>query len=374
MSSNKKIDNRLNKLFDEIKNTEEERTPSDNKPAKSAPVLPVEPPKERAQSRSLSPALLEARRKAITIEPGPGGPGSVVAIPFQAGDNWSMIQLEQDSHHRWNDDEQNLVRQVADQLGLALNNAHLFEETRKSAQQMTAVAEIATRISTILELQTLMESAVHLTQQRFGLYHAHLFMKQADNKTYSVQACGWNETETRAGMVPVHDNKISIDAPVSIVARAARTKIAVIANDVHSDPTWLANASLPDVQSEMAIPIIAAEQVLGVLNVHSNELNHFTDADLAIMTTLAAQIGSAVQNALLFNDTQRYAEETALINTIVSEAASTLDLQKSLNSIVIQVAKALSLADVTVAFVHGGNLQIEAEVPPKRGDFSAIGL
>ncbi len=375
MSSNKKIDNRLNKLFDEIKNTEEERTPSNGKPpAKSAPVLPMEPPKKRAHTRSLSPALLEARRKTITIEPGPGGPGSVVAIPFQAGDNWSMIQLEQDSHHRWNDDEQNLVRQVADQLGLALNNAHLFEETRKSAQQMTAVAEIATRISSILELQTLMETAVHLTQQRFGLYHAHLFMKQADNKTYSVQACGWNETETRAGMVPVHDNKISIDAPVSIVARAARTKIAVIANDVHSDPTWLANASLPDVQSEMAIPIIAAEQVLGVLNVHSNELNHFTDADLAIMTTLAAQIGSAVQNALLFNDTQRYAEETALLNTIVSEAASTLDLQKSLNSIVIQVAKALSLADVTVAFVQGGNLHIEAEVPTKRGDFSAIGM
>lgn len=376
MSSSKKIDNRLNKLFDEIKNTEEEAVaPPPKKPAKRPPVLPSEPPKKPVHARSLSPSVLESRQKTITIEPGPTGPGSMVAVPFQAGENWSIIQLEQDSQQRWNEDEQSLVQQVADQLGLALNNARLFEETRKSAQQMAGVAEIATRISTILELQNLMETAVHLTQQRFGLYHAHLFMKQDDNKTFSVQACGWKEAETHKEITNIDHINIDINAAVSIVASAARTKIAVIANDVHADPTWLPNPLLPDVKSEMAIPIISAEQVLGVLNVHSDELNHFTDADLAIMTTLAAHIGSAIQNALLFKDTQRYAEETALINTIVSEAASTLDLRKSLNAIVTKVANALSLADVTIALMRpGNNLEIEAGISLGKDNFSPIGI
>src|SRR5690349_14367054 len=116
MSSNKKIDNRLNKLFDEIKNTEEEAVAPAKKPVKRAPVLPSEPTKKPIHPRSLSPSLLESRKKTITIEPSPTGPGSMVAIPFQAGENWSVIQLEQNSQQRWNEDEQSLVQQVADQL------------------------------------------------------------------------------------------------------------------------------------------------------------------------------------------------------------------------------------------------------------------
>ncbi len=379
MSSNKKIDNRLNKLFDEIKHTEEEKDApaSVSKPVKHAPVTPSEPPKKPIHARSLSPSLLPPRPKTITLEQGPTGSSeSMVTIPFQAGENWSMIELGQDSQRHWNEDEQSLVQQVADQLGLALNNAHLFEETKKSAQQMAAVAEIATRISTILELQTLIETAVRLTQQRFGLYHAHLFMKQDDNKTFSVKACGWDESQAHGKINDTEHVNIDIDAAISIVARAARTKTAVIVNDVHADPAWLPNPLLPDVQSEMAIPVISsAEEVLAVLNVHSNELNHFLDPDLAIMTTLAAQIGSAIQNARLFNDTQRYAEETALINTIVAEAAYTLDLHKSLNGIVIQVANALSLADVNIALIQpSGKLDIEAEVPQAETEFTGIGI
>ena len=78
MSSSKKIDNRLNKLFDEIKNTEEEAVaPPAKKPAKRAPALPSEPPKKPIHARSLSPSLLESRQKTITIEPSPTGPGTM---------------------------------------------------------------------------------------------------------------------------------------------------------------------------------------------------------------------------------------------------------------------------------------------------------
>lgn len=381
MSSNKKIDNRLNKLFDEIKHTEEEKDipapvnkpvkPALAKPApaKPAPAKPSAPVNTPLHTRALSPSALEPRQKTITIQPGPTGSSeNMVAIPFQAGENWSMIELGPDSQRRWNEDEQSLVQQVADQLGLALNNARLFEETKKSAQQMASVAEIATRISTILELQTLIETAVRLTQQRFGLYHVHLFMKQDDNKTFSVKACGWNQAETSAAITDVHHINIDIDAAVSIVARAARTKTAVIANDVHSDPAWLPNPSLPNIQSEMAIPVISAEEVLGVLNVHSNELDHFTDADLAIMTTLSAQIGSAIQNAVLFSETQRYANEMSLLNAVVTEAASTLDLHKSLTGIIAQMAKALSLSNADIRLLDAnGMVNLVAELHPSEG-------
>ena len=391
MSSNKKIDNRLNKLFDEIKNTEEEKdsvsseskpvkpapvkaaavkpAPVKPAPAKSAPAKPVavkpsEPITQPIHARPISPSAVEPRPNTITIQPGSAGSAeSMVAIPFQTGADWSMIELGADNQHDWNEDEQSLVQQVADQLGLALNNARLFEETRKSAQQMAAVAEIATRISSILELQTLIEAAVHLTQRRFGLYHAHLFMKQEDGRTFSVKACGWNNAETDEEITDTDHINIDIDAAVSIVARAARTKTAVISNDVYADPTWRPNPLLPEVRSEMAIPVLSAEEVLGVLNVHSNELNHFVDSDLAIMTTLAAQMGTAIQNAVLFSETQRYANEMSLLNAVVTEAASTLDLHKSLTGILTQMAKALSLSNANIGLLDSkGLVNIVAEL------------
>jgi len=397
MSSNKKIDNRLNKLFDTIKQTEEDTeeardvaAPVKPAPVKPAPAKPASAKPASAKStptkpapakpnisekpgamihppmvtRALSPSMLEPRQKTITIQPGSAESSeSLVTVPFQSGENWSMIELDAD--RRWNEDEQSLVQQVADQLGLALNNARLFEETRKAAQQMAAVAEIATRISTILELQTLIETAVQLTQRRFGLYHAHLFMKLDDNHTFSVKACGWDEQETHGKAMEAHHINIDVDAPVSIVARAARTKTAVISNDVHADPGWLPNPSLPNIQSEMAIPVISAEEVLGVLNVHSSEINHFTDADLAIMTTLSAQVGSAIQNAVLFDETQRYANEMSLLNTVVTDAASTLDLNKSLTGIIGQIAKALSLSNVDIRLLDSkGLVNIAAELHP----------
>lgn len=376
MSKNKKIHNQINKLFDGIKITEEVETneelsseqitsaplqsPKSEKRQKSKQVDPISSPLTRPRTRVAIPELSESTNSS-----------SSMSIPFQAGDIWQAIQLEKDNSREWNDNEQNLVRQVADQLGLALNNARLFEETRKSAQLMAAVAEIATNISTVLDLQTLLETAVHLTQQRFGLYHAHIFLMDDDNKVLTLKACGWKDEQLlhEAG---IDDTRtIDIDAPISIVARTARTKMPVVLNDVQTDPNWLPNPMLPDTKSEMAVAVIAGEKVLGVLNVHSDELNHFTDADLAIMTTLAAQMGSAIRNAVLFSETQRYANEMTLLNTVVTEAASTLDLRKSLAGIIKHMAKALSLSDAEVTLLNPkGKFEVVARL---HGDEKTLG-
>ncbi len=371
MSKNKKIHNQLNKLFDGINLTEEIQVEPDSGQTQPAPTPPIqrsERPQRPIHTGSLSPSLAGPRPKVTPVELSSAESSNLMSIPFQAGNTWNTIQLEQENSRRWNDNEQNLVRQVADQLGLALNNARLFEETRKSAQLMAAVAEIATRISTVLDLQTLLETAVNLTQQHFGLYHAHIFLMDEDSRTLVLKACGWSKTHDR-GIGLDDSREINIDAPISIVARTARTKIPVVLNDVHADPNWLANPMLPDTKSEIAVAVVSGEKVLGVLNVHSDELNHFTDADLAIMTTLAAQMGSAIQNALLFSETQRYANEMTLLNTVVTQAASTLDLRKSLTGIITQMAKALSLSDAGVTLVNSqGMFEVVAELHSHAGN------
>jgi GAF domain-containing protein len=239
--------------------------------------------------------------------------------------------------------ERDLLMSIASQASISIQNARLFDETQKSAQQTTAVAEIATNITSILELQHLLETAVHLTQRRFGLYHAHIFLPEKDNQVLVVKACGWRAGDPLEGTNGTQE--ISLDDTGSLVAQAAREKKSVINNAVRSKPNWLPNPLLPDTQSEMAVPVLLGERVLGVLNLHADKTNFFTNADLSIMTTLSTQIASAIENARLFEETQKRTNELATLNEIVSAVSEQIELKQVLE-VVYQEVKKLVPMDV----------------------------
>lgn len=178
----------------------------------------------------------------------------------------------------------------------------LEQRVAERTQALTNVAEISTVAATYNNEQEMLETVVHLTQRRFGLYHAHVFVFDEASNELRIVACGWKEGDEHEG---THGTTtIPLEQEQSLVARAARTKQAVIVNDVRSDAGWLPNPLLPDTASEMAVPLIAGEKVLGVLDVQSDRLNAFTQADADVQSTLANQVASAVQNARSFTEIQ----------------------------------------------------------------------
>ena len=91
----------------------------------------------------------------------------------------------------------------------------------------------------------------------------------------------------------------------SLVANAARQKKGVTVNDVTTAPDFLPHPLLPDTRSELAVPMMVGETVIGVFDVQSEVAGRFTEADIAVQTTLAAQVASAVQNAKSYSELQR---------------------------------------------------------------------
>jgi GAF domain-containing protein len=69
------------------------------------------------------------------------------------------------------------------------------------------------------------------------------------------------------------------------VARAARTRQGVISNDVTQEPDFLPNPLLPETKSEMALPMIVGSNLIGVLDVQSDQIGRFTKEDVRVMTT-----------------------------------------------------------------------------------------
>lgn len=177
----------------------------------------------------------------------------------------------------------------------------LENRVAERTKALATVAEISTAASTILETGKLLQDVVDLSKERFGFYHAHIYLLDETGEAL-VLASGAGEPGRK---MVAEGRSIPLDREQSLVARAAREKKGVIVNDVTEAPDFLPNPLLPNTRSELAVPMLVGEQVIGVFDVQSDQVGRFTDADSNIQIALAAQIASSVQNARSYTEIQQ---------------------------------------------------------------------
>ena len=193
------------------------------------------------------------------------------------------------------------------------------------------MAAVSTTASTVLNPDELLQSVVDLTQERFNLYHAHIYL--ADE--------AWNTLLLAAGSGEIgrqmveEGHAIQIDAERSIVAHATRDKKAIIINDVRNEMDFLPNKFLPETRSEMAVPMIVGEKVIGVFDVQSKKSGNFTEDDAKIYTTLAVQVAIALQNARLYVEQSATVTQLRELDRLKSSFLANMshELRTPLNSI-----------------------------------------
>jgi PAS domain S-box-containing protein len=171
----------------------------------------------------------------------------------------------------------------------------------KRASELELVTQVSTAVSTILDTQELLRTVVDLTKQGFNLYHAHIYLFDEISNSL-VLAAGAGEVGRQ---MVANRWSIPVGHEHSLVSSAFRSRQGITVNAVRATPNWLPNPLLPDTRSELAVPLIAGERILGVLDVQSTEADHFTEDDIRIQTTLAAQIAVALENARLFEQSQK---------------------------------------------------------------------
>ena len=230
---------------------------------------------------------------------------SKIPLTVPGGEVIGTLAVADDPQRPISPEDQDFLQQISEQVALALESARLFEQTQDAlsdvahrAAELEAVARVSATTSTVLDPDKLLQAVVDLTKERFSLYHAHIYLADEAWQTLLL-AAGAGEV----GRKMVADNwSIPLDHQSSIVAGAARERKSIIANDVQHDQDsgFLSNILLPDTRSEMAVPMIVGEKVLGVFDVQSDVAGHFTEEDAKIYTTLAAQVAIALQNARLY--------------------------------------------------------------------------
>ncbi len=163
------------------------------------------------------------------------------------------------------------------------------------SRQIQAAAEVGRAAATIRDLDKLLETVTRLVSDRFGYYHVGIFLLD-DIKEYAVLKAA-NSEGGQIMLARGHKLKVGETGIVGYVTAKREPRIAL---DVGDDPVFFDNPDLPDTRSEMALPLIVGEQLLGALDVQSTEEAAFNQDSIEVLQVLADQVAIAVYNAQLY--------------------------------------------------------------------------
>lgn len=188
--------------------------------------------------------------------------------------------------------EQLITEMTTKNLALAYQQ----ELHRRLSTQLRTAADISKQLTAILEPDLLLNQIVTLLQLRFNLYHVHVYLLDAASGMLIMQA-GSGEVGQKLRQ---QKHRIPFELSHSLVARAARERTILVVNDVQLEPDFLPNPLLPETRSEVSVPLLTYDRLIGVLDIQANKVAAFSQADLDTFNILAGQIAIALHNAALF--------------------------------------------------------------------------
>jgi GAF domain-containing protein/HAMP domain-containing protein len=181
-------------------------------------------------------------------------------------------------------------------------------ELERRTVQLEAASKVAREAAAIRDVNAVLNTAVHLISDRFGYYHAGIFLIDEAGEFAVLQAA--SSEGGRRMLARRHKLKIG---QVGIVGYVAGTGEPRIALDVGADAVFFDNPDLPNTRSEMALPLKIRNRVIGVLDVQSMEPAAFSEDDVGVLQTLADQLGLAIENASLLQEAERRIREINLL-------------------------------------------------------------
>ena len=207
-----------------------------------------------------------------------------------------VIDIQSEFPAYFTEEHQRLLELTASRMAVAVENARLYTRVSRQAQTLTVLNEISREITSILDLDDLLE--------RIG----QLLKRVIDFQMFTILL--WNDRReqfehrfsSRFGERIIREHNVKLGE--GIIGHAAQMRTPLLVPDVRKDPRYI--IANPEVRSELAVPLIYKGKVIGVIDLEHTRVNYYNEDHQTTLSTLAAQVAISIANARLY---QRIHEE-----------------------------------------------------------------
>jgi GAF domain-containing protein len=276
--------------------------------------------------------------------------GAIVGLPLFSGDRVTgVMTVAHIRPHIFQDRELRLIDLLADQAAVALENARLYERRAAEQKRIQLLFDVTQALSNSLDPLEILQRAVTLTTDSLGGLFGEGFLLERGTDRLRLRALAGLPHTTPAdldALLDMHLNK-------GLVGWIAANRESALVDDVAADSHWVFLRQQEEgVRSALGAPILAGDELLGVLMVFHKHVAAFDQGHLDVLVAIAQQVGLALSNAERYQQTRRrLAEQTALqqVGQVINRR---LEMRPLLDEVVRQVREVLGYPMVEILLVE----------------------
>lgn len=199
------------------------------------------------------------------------------------------------------------------------------------------------------DLDEVLQRILAIARNYFHLQNVAILLLDKEAQQLCVRSqVGWDDGQ----------DKIHLGLGEGLTGMAALKKLPVYAPDVSKDSRYFCSAK--STRSELAIPLMVRDEVVGVLDCQSERLDHFDHDTIDLLTLFSTQASMALQNARLYSLERQRARQLEAINIIAQQSTAVLDLEQLLSRVCSVIQQAFQVSHVALFLREEGDLVLRA--------------
>ena len=284
-----------------------------------------------------------------------GNPRSAISAPLLARDRVvGVVTLVHPQPDHFSQADGDLLRAIADQAGIAVENARLFRAEQDRKNLAETLQEIARIINSALDPALVFEQVLRQLERVIDYDSASIFVVE-DDSLRLVSSIGLEQGDNLIGQTLMKD-------PDILAWKVLTSDGPMMRSDVQEEPGWFAKDSMPEaklIRGWIGAPLVLREKAVGVLSVDSRKVGGFDEHDVEVVASFADHAATAVANAQLFADSQRQLEATRALAETARAVTATLQLDEVLQRILTETIRSLDCEGASLALVDEETGELE---------------
>lgn len=278
-----------------------------------------------------------------------------VVFPLKVEDQiLGVLDIQSEQIYAFHEMDMLVLRSLADNIALAVEGTRLYTNLERRVEELATVAEVGRVLSSILDFNNLLTQVVEIIYEKFHYPFVHLFLVNEDLGTIVYRA-GAGE---RSKKLNTDGLAYSMNDENGIIPWVARSGKTLIANDVCQEKHYRPSVINPsETSSEMAVPLIFANEVQGVLDIQSDHTNSFDDEDKFLFEALADAVAIAIRNSMLFNSERWRRQAADSLREVAGLLSSNAELDNLLDVILSELEKLLPCSAAAIWLINDANYQ-----------------